>query len=75
MKKVKWNQPHTIVIRVLLLPIAFILHLIPHIMGLTITMYRWLVYGGEFIVYNQDDKPSMAKIFDKLKQKEKEEVK
>ena len=67
MKKYKWNRTHMVAIRVFLLPVAFILHLIPHVTGLIITLYRWVRYGGEFIVYTHDDKPSMAKIFDELK--------
>lgn len=66
-KKYKWNRPYMVAIRVLLLPVALILHLIPHITGLIINLYRWVRYGGEFIVYTQDDKPSMAKIFNELK--------
>lgn len=56
-----------IAIRILLLPVWFILQLIPHVIGLTINLYRWVVYGGEFIVYTQDDRPSMGKIFQELK--------
>lgn len=56
-----------IMIRVILLPIAFILHLIPHIIGLVVNLKNWVVYGGEFISYTKDDKASMAKIFNELK--------
>ena len=56
-----------IAIRILLLPVGFILQLIPHVIGLTINLYRWVRYGGEFIIYTGDDKASMAKIYTELK--------
>jgi len=69
-KEPKWNRPYMVAIRVILIPVAFILQLVPHIMGLVINLYRWVKYGGEFIIYNQDDKPSMAKIFNELKKQD-----
>ena len=69
-KEPKWNRPYMVAIRVILIPVAFILHLIPHVTGLIITLYRWVRYGGEFIVYTHDDKPSIAKIFDELKKED-----
>ncbi len=62
----KWLK---ITIRVILLPVALILHLIPHIIGITVNMKRWVIYGGEFIVYTQDDVMTMTKIYDELKKK------
>lgn len=56
-----------VIIRIILLPCALILHLIPHIIGLTVNLYRWVKYGGEFITYKGDDRAAMSKIFDELK--------
>lgn len=61
-----------VLIRIILLPCAFILHLIPHIIGLTVNLYRWVKYGGEFITYKGDDRAAMAKIFDQLKKQNNE---
>lgn len=57
-----------VTIRIILLPCAFILHLIPHLIGLSTNLYRWVRYGGEFIVYRQDDIATMAHIFYELKE-------
>jgi len=56
-----------IMIRIILLPIALVLHLVPHIIGITVNMKNWVLYGGEFTVYNQDDQMTMAKIYKELK--------
>jgi predicted Zn-dependent protease len=58
-----------IIIRIILLPIAFVLHLVPHIIGITVNMKNWVLYGGEFMVYNQDDQMTMTKIYKELKSK------
>lgn len=64
------KQFFKVIIRVILLPVAFILHLIPHILGMAITLYRWVKYGGEFIVYTQEDKATMYKIFKSIREAE-----
>jgi len=64
MTKQNWFK---ITIRIMLLPIAFVLHLIPHIIGITVNMKNWVLYGGEFTVYNQDTQMTMAKIYKELK--------
>lgn len=35
--------------------------------------YLFLRYGGEFLVYIEDDKPSIAKIYEALKENEKQQ--
>lgn len=59
-----------VIIRIILLPCALILHLIPHIIGLTVNLYRWVKYGGEFITYKGDDRAAMAKIYYELKKQQ-----
>jgi len=61
-----------ITIRVILLPCALLLHLIPHIIGLVVNLKNWVVYGGEFIAYSNSDKVSMANIFKELKKNAKD---
>lgn len=58
-----------IAVRILLLPIAFLLHLIPHIIGLSVTLYKWVRYGGEFIVYDPTDRASIGRIWEELKKR------
>ena len=48
--------------------IAFTIHLIAHIVGLIITMYNWVMYGGEFIVYNPNDSTTIHDIYKQLKE-------
>ena len=55
-----------IAIRIILLPIAFVIHLIPHIIGLFVNMYRWVLYGGEFIVYTNKTKQTISDCFEYL---------
>lgn len=64
----KWLR---ITIRVILLPVALIIFIIPHIIGLIVTMCRWIKYGGEMIVYLQDDVPMISRIFYELKEQKK----
>ncbi len=57
-----------ITIRVILLPTALLLHLIPHIIALTRNMKNWVLYGGEFMISQQKvDYASMQKIYEELK--------
>lgn len=60
-----------VIIRILLLPCAFILNLVPHVIGIVVNLYRWVRHGGEFITYTQEDTASMAKIFIELKKQNK----
>jgi len=54
-------------IRFLMLPIAAILHLIPHIIAFVTNLYKWVRYGGEFIVYDKDDAATIKDIYNQLK--------
>jgi len=58
-----------IIIRIILLPIAAILHLIPHVMGFTASLILWVRYGGEFTIYQKDERVTISKIYDELKNK------
>ena len=66
------NLPYflKVAIRIILLPCAAILYLIPHIIGYTVNLFRWVKYGGEFITYKGDDRASMGKIYEELKNKD-----
>lgn len=59
-----------VTIRIILLPSALLLHLVPHIIALVTNLFRWVKYGGEFIAYTQSDQASMAKIFMELKKRD-----
>jgi hypothetical protein len=59
-----------VIIRIILLPCALILHLIPHIIGLTVNLYRWVKYGGEFVTYKGDDRAAMSKIYEEIKKQQ-----
>ena len=57
-----------ITIRVILLPTAFLLHLVPHIVALITNLKNWVLYGGEFMVSKQkQDFATMDKIYEELK--------
>ena len=57
-------------IRIILLPIAAILHAIPHIIGFLISMKNWVLYGGEFITYQKNDPAQINDIYNILKEKQ-----
>ena len=60
-----------VLIRIILLPIAMVLHIIPHIVGFTISMKNWVLYGGEFITYQKNDPAQIIDIYNLLKNKAK----
>jgi len=57
-----------IIIRIILLPTAMIIHLIPHIVAYIRNMCFWVAYGGEFIIHSKEDKATISRIYYKLKE-------
>ena len=56
-----------ILIRIILLPIVFAIHIIPYAYSLFYNLYLWVRYGGEFITYRKGDRESIKDIFNELK--------
>jgi len=60
----KWAK---VLIRVTLLPAVFCLHLIPHIVGIILSLKNWVMYGGELINYQKNDTALISDIYQLLK--------
>ena len=61
----KWAK---IIIRIILLPAAMLLHLIPHLVGYILSLKNWVIYGGEFITYQKNDPAQINDIYELLKE-------
>ncbi len=70
MKKPIYQLPYLarFTLRLVLLPCAMLLHLIPHVIGWVIGCKNWLIYGGEFITYEKNETATIAEVYDYLKQ-------
>jgi hypothetical protein len=55
-----------VLIRIILLPVAAILHFIPHFFGWVMALRNWVLYGGEFITYQKKDPATISDIYKKL---------
>ena len=67
----KWLK---LIIRIILLPAAMLLHLIPHLVGYVLGLKNWVIYGGEFITYEKNESTIIADIYQKLKDMENETI-
>ena len=70
--KEKFNKNHFL-LRILSFPFALCLYITIAIYyginGVVLTLFKFLIYGGEFITYEKEDKDSIYKIYEKLKNK------
>ena len=68
MKKIRFNR-RRFFLRLMCLPFWFSILIISHIYIAVIGSLLYLVNGGEIINHLQDDKPSIYKIYNELKNK------
>jgi hypothetical protein len=59
-----------IVLRVIALPFIFGMFAVIHVAITVKGTWFFLKYGGEFMAYLKDDKPTIAKIYEQLKNEE-----
>jgi len=68
--KNKFNKKHSL-LRFLSFPFALCMYIVIAIYygikGVISTSFKFLMYGGEFITYNKDDKATIYGIYEKLK--------
>ena len=63
----RWAQ---IVVRLIALPLAAGLHLIPHVIGYFQAVHRFVLYGGEFITYEKNDPATISDIYQSIRDKQ-----
>lgn len=71
MNKKNLEKTGWVIIRLIVLPAAFIIHLLPNIVALCVNLYRFVLHGGEFIVYNSKTRESISDIFKELERQRK----